>query len=335
MRCLLSFFVSLLFLFLPLANSSESIHGAGASFPFPIYSAWAYQYQKDTQVRINYQSIGSGGGIHQISSRTVDFGASDDPLNTSQLNEKGLLQFPVIIGGIVPVVNLKNVSAGELKLSSQQLASIFLGKIDKWNHPSLKATNPGLHLPNRSIIAVHRSDGSGTTAIFTNYLSRISNEWKNKVGHGKTVIWPIGIAGKGNEGVTKYVKNLKNSIGYVEFAYAKNNRLSYVRLENRSGNFINPSLESFMSAAQNREWDIIKGFNGWLIDSSGEHTWPLVGASYILLAKENTAKNRSVIRFFQWAFDYGDQTAMKMAYVPLPESVKGDIQSFWKQNELK
>lgn len=334
MRYILGLLLAVFVVFSLVGLTKEPIHGAGASFPFPIYSSWAFQYHKETSLRINYQSIGSGGGIHQISSRTVDFGASDDPLQPDKLAKSRLLQFPAIIGGIVPVVNIENIKGGELKLTSGQLAAIFLGKIKRWNDPEILRTNPGLDLPNKTIVTVHRSDGSGTTAIFTYYLSKVNPEWKRTIGYGKSVQWPMGIAGKGNEGVSGYVKKLKNTIGYIEFAYAKNNNLAYALVQNKSGKFVNPSYESFRSAASKAELKAENGFHGWLVNSTGEDSWPIAGASYILLARENTDINRSIVRFFDWAFKYGDDKAIKMAYVPLPAELKNRIRIYWQKNRL-
>ncbi len=334
MRYLFGVLLTVLVVFSLVGLTKEPIHGAGASFPFPIYSSWAFQYHKETNLRINYQSIGSGGGMHQISSRTVDFGASDDPLQPSALEKKKLLQFPVIIGGVVPVVNIDHIKGGQLKLTSDQLAAIFLGKIKKWNDPGILQTNPDLDLPNHDIVTVHRSDGSGTTAIFTYYLSQVNPGWRKTVGFGKSVQWPMGIAGKGNEGVSGYVKKLKNTIGYMEFTYAKNNNLSYVQMQNKSGKFVVPSYETFRSAASKAELRAENGFHGWLINSTGEDSWPIAGASYILLARENTDINRSIVRFFDWAFKHGDERATNMGYVPLPAELKSSIRNYWKNNRL-
>lgn len=307
------------------------INGAGATFPYPVYSAWAYKYYKETGVRLNYQSIGSGGGVRQIKNRTVDFGASDAPLTPEKLNEYKLYQFPAIIGGVVPVVNIKGLKAGELKLTKGILANIFLGKITKWNDPEISKVNPGVKLPDADITVVHRSDGSGTTAIFTKYLAAISDEWKNKVGAGKSVNWPVGIGGKGNEGVANYVKRVKNSIGYVEFAYAKNNKLTYVLLENKEGNFVAPSFDAFKAAAAFANWDKKKGYYLWLVNAPGKDSWPIAGASFILLAKEQVEANKRVVKFYDWAFKNGDEIAEKLIYVPLPKNLKDNIRNYWRE----
>ncbi|KAA0258870.1 phosphate ABC transporter substrate-binding protein PstS [Deferribacter autotrophicus] len=309
----------------------KTINGAGATFPYPVYSAWAYMYYKTTGIKLNYQSIGSGGGVRQIKNRTVDFGASDAPLTPEKLEEYKLYQFPAIIGGVVLIVNIKGVKSGQLKISREVLADIFLGKIKKWNAPEIQKLNPGLKLPDAGITVIHRSDGSGTTAIFTKFLSTVSKEWQEKVGDGKSVNWPVGIGGKGNEGVANYVKRVRNSIGYVEFAYAKNNKLTYVLLENREGNFVIPSFESFKAAAAFANWDKDKGFYLWLVDAPGKESWPIAGASFILLAKEKTESNKKVVQFYDWTFKKGDEVAKRLIYVPLPENLKSSIRAYWKE----
>ncbi|BAI79893.1 phosphate ABC transporter, substrate-binding protein [Deferribacter desulfuricans SSM1] len=336
-RCLMYKKISILvlgFMFLvsfSIFAKQKIINGAGATFPYPVYSAWAYKYYKETGVRLNYQSIGSGGGVRQIKNRTVDFGASDAPLTPEKLNEYKLYQFPAIIGGVVPVVNIKGLKAGEFKLTKGILANIFLGKITKWNDPEISKVNPGVKLPDAKITVVHRSDGSGTTAIFTKYLAAISDEWKNKVGTGKSVNWPVGIGGKGNEGVANYVKRVKNSIGYVEFAYAKNNKLTYVLLENKEGNFVAPSFDAFKAAAAFANWDKKKGYYLWLVNAPGKDSWPIAGASFILLAKEQVESNKRVVKFYDWAFKNGDEIAEKLLYVPLPKNLKDNIRNYWRE----
>ncbi len=320
-------------LFAP-AEAAETVNGAGATFPFPVYSAWAFGYQKETKIRLNYQSIGSGGGVRQISERTVEFGASDAPINVKELEEKNLLQFPAIIGGVVPVVNIEGIGSGELKLTPGILAKIFLGQIDTWSDPEITSLNEAVNLPDGKISVIHRSDGSGTTAIFTTYLAEISKAWKEKVGKGKSVSWPVGIGGKGNEGVANYTKRVKNSIGYVEFAYAKQNRLAFVKLQNREGEFVEPSFETFKSAAAFAEWDSKKGYYLWLVNAPGKGSWPISGASFILLAKEKAEANKKVVQFFEWAFKKGDDMAIKLIYVPLPENLKEDIKNYWRENEI-
>ncbi|OQY17721.1 MAG: phosphate ABC transporter substrate-binding protein PstS [Desulfobacteraceae bacterium 4572_35.1] len=320
-----------------LANSSlaaSTVNGAGASFPYPVYSAWAFQYQKDTGTKINYQSIGSGGGVRQISNRTVDFGASDAPVKPADLKVKGLLQFPAIIGGVVPIINVKGVDGGQLKLTGELLSRIFLGKINKWNDPEITELNPGQKLPDADITVIHRSDGSGTTAIFTSYLSEVSKKWKEIVGAGKLVNWPVGIGGKGNEGVTNYVKRVKNSIGYVEFAYAKRNKLTDISLQNRAGRYVDASFDSFKAAAAGAKWEQDKGYYLWLVNAPGNESWPIAGASFILLATDKAASNQQAIKFYDWAFNNGDEMAVKLVYVPLPQNLKEDIRSYWKASGL-
>ncbi len=326
--------LTLCFFTLTAANAATTINGAGASFPYPVYSAWAFQYQKDTGIKINYQSIGSGGGVRQISNRTVDFGASDAPVKPEDLKEKGLLQFPAIIGGVVPIVNIQGVNSGQLKLSADILARIYLGKITKWSDPEVGELNPSLKLPDEEITVIQRSDGSGTTAIFTTYLAEVSKEWKETSGAGKSVTWPVGIGGKGNEGVTNYVKRVKNSIGYVEFAYAKQNKLADVVLQNRDGVYVNASFESFKAAASFAKWEQDNGYYLWLVNAPGKASWPIAGASFILLAKDKPASSQKAIKFYDWAFNNGDEMAIKLVYVPLPVNLKDDVRSYWEANGL-
>lgn len=309
----------------------RSISGAGATFPYPVYSKWAAAYYKETGVKINYQSIGSGGGIRQIKAKTVDFGASDAPLKPADLDRSGLLQFPMIMGGVVPVVNLKGVGPGDLKITNTLLADIYLGKIRKWNDSRIKAENPGLSLPSKSIMVVHRSDGSGTTWIFTNYLSKVSMEWRNKVGNDKAVAWPVGIGGKGNEGVASYVKRINGSIGYVEYAYALQNHLPYVRMKNRAGVYVEPSSKTFQAAAANADWAHANGFYMVLTNQPGKDSWPIAGASFILVykkqAKPDTAK--AVLKFFDWAYRNGAKMALDLDYVPMPANVVDLVEKTW------
>ncbi len=329
--------ISLLF-GLPSSFGAEvtSISGAGATFPYPVYSKWAAAYNKETGVKFNYQSIGSGGGIKQIKAKTVDFGASDAPLKPEDLNRSGLLQFPMIMGGVVPVVNLKGVGPGDLKITNALLADIYLGKIRIWNDSRIKAENPGLSLPSKSIMVVHRSDGSGTTWIFTNYLSKVSMEWKNKVGNGKAVAWPVGIGGKGNEGVASYVKRINGSIGYVEYAYALQNHLPHVTLKNRAGVYVEPSRETFQAAAANADWANAKGFYMVLTNQPGKDSWPIAGASFILMykkqAKPDTAK--AVLKFFDWAYRNGAKMAQDLDYIPMPANVVHLVEKTWHR-EIK
>ena len=309
------------------------ITGAGATFPYPIYAKWAEAYKAKTGVGMNYQSIGSGGGIKQIQNKTVDFGASDMPLKPEELEKDGLLQFPTVIGGDVPVVNLEGVKPGELKLTGPLLASIYLGKITKWNDPAIVKLNPGVKLPDSEITVVHRSDGSGTTFIWVNYLSKMSPEWKEKVGEGTSVAWPTGVGGKGNEGVASYVQRVKGSIGYVEYAYALQNKMTYGQVQNRDGNFVAPSAETFKAAAAGADWSKAAGYYLVLTDQSGKTSWPISGATFILMYKvqPNLDKAREVLKFFDWAFSpEGDKLAETLDYVPLPDLVTSQIKATWK-----
>jgi phosphate transport system substrate-binding protein len=314
------------------AYAAETLNGAGATFPYPVYSAWAFDYNKVTGVQLNYQSIGSGGGVKQVSARTVDFGASDEPLKPEVLEKEKLLQFPAVIGGVVPVANLENVKPGQLKLDPASLCRIFLGDIKYWDDAQLVKMNQSLKLPHSEITVVYRSDGSGTTAIFTEYLNGVCPAWKDKVGAGKAVKFPVGIGGKGNEGVANYVKRTANSIGYVEFVYAKQNKLDHTQLKNAAGNFIEPSFESFEDAAESGAFDPKKDFYLWLTNAPGKGSWPIAGATFILLAKEKTDSNKNVVKFFDWAFKNGDNKAKELVYVPLPKSLKDKIRAYWKAN---
>ena len=316
-------------------EAAETLNGAGASFPYPVYSAWAFDYNKVTGVQLNYQSIGSGGGIKQISARTVDFGASDAPLKADQLQKDKLLQFPAVIGGVVPVANLENVKPGELKLDPDTLCKIYLGEIKTWNDNRITKLNPGLKLPSTEVTVVYRSDGSGTTAIFTNYLSEVCPAWKEKVGAGTAVKFPVGIGGKGNEGVANYVKRTNGGFGYVEFAYAKQNKLDHVQMKNKAGHFVQPSFESFEDAAATGDFDAKKDFYLWLVNAPGKDSWPIAGATFILLAKEKAESNKKVVKFFDWSFKNGDNKAKELVYVPLPKSLKEKIRGYWKANGLQ
>ena len=317
-----------------LSFAGTTINGAGASFPYPVYSAWAFQYHKDTKVKINYQSIGSGGGVRQITNRTVDFGASDAPVKVADLTKKRLLQFPAVIGGVVPIVNVAGITGGQLHLTGEVVARIFLGKITRWSDPEIVELNQKLALPDAAITVIHRSDGSGTTAIYTTYMAQVSSEWQTEVGSGKSVKWPAGIGGKGNEGVANYVQRVKNSIGYVEFAYAKRNNLADVALQNKSGKFVSASFDSFKAAAAFAKWEQEKGYYLWLVNAPGDDSWPIAGATFILLAQEKLESNRKAVEFYNWAFDNGDQIAEKLIYVPLPHSLKADIRSYWQAHGL-
>ena len=317
------------------AQAEEMLNGAGATFPYPVYSAWANEYNKVTGIKLNYQSIGSGGGIKQITERTVDFGASDAPQTPEMLEKNNLLQFPAVMGGVVPVVNIKGIKAGELRLDSNTMCKIYLGEITNWNDKEIKHLNPKLKLPASDITVVHRSDGSGTTAIFTGYLNDVCPAWKEKVGTGTSVSWPAGIGGKGNEGVANYVQQQKNSIGYVEFAYAEQNKLPYTLLKNSAGTFVAPSFKTFEDAAATANFDPAKHFYLWLNNAPGKHAWPIAGATFILLGKEKTDSNAKVVKFYNWAFEHGDAKAKELIYVPLPKSLKDKIRAYWKSNGIQ
>lgn len=315
-----------------LAAQAIDITGAGASFPYPVYAKWAAKYHKDTGNRVNYQSIGSGGGQQQIIAKTVDFGASDDPMKADALEANNLLQFPAIIGGTVPVVNVAGIQPGELKLTGAVIADIFMAKITHWNDAAIQALNPELKLPAAAIIVVHRSDGSGTTFGWTNYLSKVSPAWKELVGEGKAVKWPAGQGGKGNEGVAAYVRQLKNTIGYVEYAYAKQNNLSWTQLQNKDGNFVQPSQEAFAAAAANADWASVPGMGVVLTEEVGAESWPVTSASFILMHKkqDNPVKALEVLTFFDWAFKNGTPMAQELDYVPMPDNVSQQIREAWK-----
>ena len=314
------------------AASAADLSGAGASFPYPIYAKWADAYKKVTGIGLNYQSIGSGGGIAQIKAKTVDFGASDAPLKKEELEAAGLIQFPMIMGGVVPVVNLKGLASGSVKLSAKALADIYLGTITKWNDPALVALNPGVALPDLDITVVHRADGSGTTWIFTNYLDKVSADWHAKVGCSKEVAWPAGVGGKGNEGVAAYVQRINGSIGYVEYAYALQNKLAHTLLQNKAGQFVAPTEESFQAAAANADWAGTPGFAVVLTDQAGDKAWPITGASFILLykAQTNAAHAKALLDFFAWCLKNGDEAAKKLDYVPLPDAVKKMVDALWR-----
>lgn len=315
------------------AFADVGITGAGATFPYPIYAKWADTYKSQTDISVNYQSIGSGGGIKQIIAKTVDFGASDMPLKPEYLKKNGLMQFPAVMGGVVPVINIPGIAAGQLKLNGKALADIFQGKITKWNHPTIKALNPGAKLPNKTIIVVHRSDGSGTTFIFTNYLSKVSPGWKSAIGEGTAVSWKTGTGGKGNEGVASYVQRIKNSIGYVEYAYALQNKMAYVQLKNHDGQFVKPNDTSFKSAAANADWKKTSGFYELLTNEPGKESWPITGATFILMHKtqKEPESAKEVLKFFDWAYNNGDKMAEALDYVPMPEKVQQLVRTAWKE----
>lgn len=308
---------------------AQDVTGAGATFPAPLYAKWAGDYNKSTGVKINYQSVGSGAGLKQIDSKTVDFGASDMPLKDEDLQAKGLMQFPTVIGGVVPVVNIQGVKPGELKLNGQVLGDIYLGKITKWNDPAIKALNASLNLPDAAISPVRRADGSGTTFIFTNYLSKVNAEWKAKAGEGTAVNWPTGAGGKGNEGVAAFVGRLPNSIGYVEYAYVKQNKMVYAQMQNAAGNFVSPDDAAFKAAAANADWN--KSFYQILTNQSGKDAWPISGATFIMMHKtqEKPAQAAAALKFFDWAYKNGDKTADDLDYVPMPDAVKATIAKAW------
>jgi phosphate transport system substrate-binding protein len=310
---------------------SQDVTGAGASFPAPLYSKWASDYNKATGVKINYQSVGSGAGIKQIEAKTVDFGASDMPLKDDELKAKGLMQFPTVIGGVVPVVNIKGILPGQLKLNGQVLGDIFLGKITKWDDVAIKALNPTLALPADVISPVRRADGSGTSFIFTNYLSKVNAEWKSKVGEGTAVNWPVGAGGKGNEGVAAFVNRLPNSIGYVEYAYVKQNKMTYAVMQNATGAFVSPDDLTFKAAAAGADW--AKSFYQILTNQAGKDAWPLTGATFILMhkAQDKPAQATASLKFFDWAYKNGDKTAEDLDYSPMPASVKTAIEKSWAE----
>lgn len=311
------------------AVNAQEITGAGASFPAPIYAKWASDYNKATGVKVNYQSIGSGGGIKQIDSKTVDFGASDAPLTDEVLKTKGQMQFPTVLGGVVPVINVKGIEPGQLKLNGQVLGDIYLGKIAKWNDPAIKALNPTLALPDAAIAQVRRADGSGTTFIFTNYLSKVNAEWKTKVGEGTAVNWPVGAGGKGNEGVAAFVARLPNSMGYVEYSYVKQNKLNYALMQNSAGNFMKPDDDAFKAAAAGADW--AKSFYQILTNQPGKDAWPITGATFILmhLKQDKPANATETLKFFNWAYANGAKAASDLDYVPMPAPVIAAIQKSW------
>ena len=316
------------------AADVQAISGAGATFPYPIYAKWAEAYNQKTGVKMNYQSIGSGGGIKQISAKTVDFGASDAPLKPEELDKQGLMQFPMIMGGVVPIVNIPGIKPGELKISPDVLADIYLGKITKWNDAAIKKLNSGVKLPATAITVVHRSDGSGTTWIYTNYLTKVSADWAKKVGNDKAVAWPAGVGGKGNEGVASYVGRIKGSIGYVEYAYALQNKMTYVLLRNKDGNFVKPDTQSFQAAAANADWKNAKGFYMVLTDQPGKDSWPITGASFILVYKtqQKPETAQAVLKFFDWSYRNGGKMAEQLDYVPMPEEVVSLVEATWAKD---
>jgi len=310
---------------------AQDITGAGASFPAPLYAKWADAYNKATGARVNYQSVGSGAGIKQIRAKTVDFGASDMPLKDEDLAKDGMVQFPTVIGGVVPVVNIKGIAPGQIKLTGQVLGDIYLGKITKWNDTALTTLNPGVPLPDEAIAVVRRADGSGTSFIFTNYLSKANTDWKAKVGEGTAVNWPTGAGGKGNEGVAAFVSRLPNSIGYVEYAYVKQNKMTYTQLKNQAGAFVSPDDANFKAAAAGAEWN--KSFYQVLTDQPGKESWPLTGATFIMMHKlqDKPVQASNSLKFFEWAYGSGDKMAADLEYVPLPDAVKALVRNQWAE----
>jgi phosphate transport system substrate-binding protein len=309
--------------------SAQQITGAGATFPAPLYAKWADAYNKSAGVRVNYQSVGSGAGLRQIRGKTVDFGASDMPLTDEELAKDGLVQFPTVIGGVVPVLNVAGIEARQLRLTGALLGDIYLGKITKWNDPAIAKLNPGVKLPDAPIAVVRRADGSGTTFIFTNYLSKVNAEWKARVGDGTAVNWPTGVGGKGNEGVAAFIQRLPNSIGYVEYAYAKQNRLAYALLQNAAGAFVAPDDDTFKAAAAGADWR--KSFYQVLTDQPGKDAWPITGATFILMhaRQDKPQQARAALRFFDWAYANGDRMSEELDYVPLPSAVEDAIRQQW------
>lgn len=313
------------------AAASGQITGAGASFVFPIMSKWAQTYAASNGTQINYQSIGSGGGIAQIKANTVDFGSTDKPLPPDELAQAKLGQFPSVIGGVVPVVNIEGIDAGQLKLTGALLAEIYLGKITHWNDPKIKEINADMALPDKKISAVYRSDGSGTTFNFTNYLGKVSSDWAGSVGEGTAVKWPTGFGGKGNEGVAAYVKQVKGSIGYVELSYAIENKLAHAAMQNAAGNWIEPSIESFQAAAESADWANAVDFSLIITNAPGDQAWPIAATNFMLVAQQpkNPAAAKQALEFFRWAYANGDEQAKALGYVPLPDAVVAQIETYW------
>jgi len=313
------------------ASNAQDVTGAGATFPAPLYAKWADAYNKASGARINYQSVGSGAGLNQIRAKTVDFGASDMPLKDDQLAKDGLVQFPTVIGGVVPVVNIAGIAPGQIKLTGQLLGDIYLGKITKWNDAALVAVNPGVPLPDAAISVVRRADGSGTSFIFTNYLSKVNADWQAKVGEGTAVNWPTGAGGKGNEGVATFVNRLPNSIGYVEYAYVKQNKMTYTQLKNKDGVFVSPDDANFKAAAANADWS--KTFYQVLTEQPGKESWPLTGATFIMMqkAQDKPTSAAGALKFFDWAYTNGDKMAAELEYVSLPDSLKALVYKQWAE----
>ena len=318
------------------AASAADISGAGATFPYPIYSKWADAYKKETGNGLNYQSIGSGGGIKQIQAKTVTFGASDMPLSAQQLDKDGMIQFPTVIGGVVPVVNLDGIKPGELVLDGPTLANIYLGKVKRWNEDAIAKLNPGVKLPSTAIAVVHRSDGSGTTFLFTDYLSKVSDEWKSKVGNNASVQWPTGIGGKGNEGVAGSVTQPKGAIGYVEYSYVKQNKMNFAKMVNRDGKTVSPGSDAVQAAAAGADWVGTPGMAVIITNAPGANSWPMAGATFIIMYKKpvDAAASGEALKFFDWAYKSGDKMAEDLDYVPMPDSVVNQIRQLWTK-EIK
>ena len=312
---------------------AAEITGAGATFPYPIYAKWADAYKKQTGNGLNYQSIGSGGGIKQITAKTVDFGASDMPMKAEDLQKNGLVQFPAIMGGVVPVYKVEGVASGQIKFTGPLLADVYMGKVTKWNDPAIAKLNPGVKLPGENITVVHRSDGSGTTFLWSNYLSKVNPEFKTAVGEGTSVKWPVGVGGKGNEGVASYVQKINGAIGYVEYAYAKQNKLPFGQVQNKAGKFVSPDDDNFKAAAAGADWNSVPGMGVVLTDQAGDQAWPITGASFILIhaKQEKPEVGREVLKFFEWSFKNGAKMAAELDYVPMPDAVVKQIQAnAWK-----
>ena len=314
---------------------AQSINGAGATFPAPLYSKWAEAYSKTTGIRVNYQSVGSGAGIRQIEARTVAFGASDMPLTDARLTELGAFQFPTVIGGVVPVINLKGIEPGSMRLTGTVMADIFLGKIKKWNDPAITALNPSLKLPDQDIVVVRRADGSGTTFIWTNYLSKVSKEFKDTIGEGTAVNWKVGAGGKGNEGVSAMVRQLPGTLGYVEYAYVKQTKMNWVNVQNAAGTWVAPTEDAFKAAAANADWN--RSYYQILTDQKGRDAWPITGATFIIvhLKADKPEEVKAALTFFDWAFTNGDKSADDLDYVALPVAVKTKIRADWKRLGLQ
>jgi len=327
-------FVSIAIAAVTMGAQAADITGAGATFPYPVYAKWAEMYKKSSGNGLNYQSVGSGAGIKQIKAKTVDFGASDMPLPADELNASGLFQFPAIMGGVVPVVNVPGLAPGQLKLTGAVLADIYLGKITKWNAPQIAALNPGVKLPSDDITVVRRADSSGTSFLWTDYLSQMSPEFKSKIGAGTTVKWAVGVGGKGNEGVAANVQRIKGSIGYVEWAYAKRNKMQHTQLQNKDGAFLQPDDEAFKAAAAGANWTGTPGYAVVLTNQPGKASWPITGVSYILLHKSQAdgARGKEVLKFFDWAYKNGDAAAVELDYVPMPDTVTKLVQDAWRAN---